>query len=149
MSLQSQIQEDATAALKARDAPRREALAYLVSELQREAKEQQTTELADADAVAVLQKQLKQREEALAAARQANRANLIARGEYEIALIRGYLPLALSEEDTAILLAQVVSDVSATTMRDMGRVIAEATAREPGVDKTLLARLAKTILTGP
>jgi uncharacterized protein YqeY len=148
MSLQARIQADANAALKARDAPRREALAFLVAELQRKAKEARTEALSDADAVGVLQKQLKLREEALAAARQGNRANLIARNEYEIELIRGYLPAGLSDEETAVLLAQVVSDLEATTMRDMGRVIAEASAREPGVDKGLLARLAKTILSG-
>ena len=148
MSLQSRIQADMIAALKARDANRRQALSFVGSELKRAAIDKRIDELTDADAIQILQKQLKLRQEAADQARAVNRADLLEANMYEITVISEYLPKAPSEADTRTLAAAVIKDLGAASMKDMGRVMAECTAREPGVDKTLLATVVKQALSG-
>jgi uncharacterized protein YqeY len=136
------------AALKARDANRRSALSFVASELKRVAIDKRLDELPDAEAIGVLNKQLKQRQEAAEQARSANRPDLLEQNEYEIRVISEYLPRPLSEADTRALAAAVIAELSATTMKDMGRVMAEATKREPSTDKGLLSAIVKGLLGG-
>jgi uncharacterized protein YqeY len=148
MSVQSRIQQDMVAALKARDQPRRTALSFLASELKRLVIDRRLTELPDADAVPVLQKQLKLRQDAAEQARAANRPDLLEQAEYEIRLIGEYLPQGLSEAETRALAEAVIRDLGATSMKDMGKVMAEAGKRQPGVDKSTLSGLVKGLLAG-
>jgi uncharacterized protein len=148
MSIQASIQEAMVRALRERDRPRKEALSFLLSELKTAAINKRVPELSDAEAVALLQKQLRQREESREAAQKAARDDLAAASEYEIALIREYLPQALGEEETRQLAAQVIQDLGAASMRDMGRVMAEAASRAPAVDKGLLSAIVKAQLGG-
>ena len=76
MSVQSQMQQDMIAALKARDQEKRSALSFLVSEVKRVAIDKRVEELPDAEAISVLQKQLKLRQEALQQAKSAGRDDL-------------------------------------------------------------------------
>lgn len=147
-SLQSRIQKDMIAALKARDANRRQALSFVASELKRVAIDKRIDELPDADAIAILQKQLKLRQEAADQARAVNRLDLVEPNLYEITVISEYLPKALSEEDTRTLAAAVVKDLAATSMKDMGKVMAECTKREPAADKGILSTMVKQALAG-
>lgn len=148
MSVQSKIQHDMIAALKARDANRRAALSFLGSELKRVSIDKRVDELSDAEAIAILQKQLKLRHEAADQARAVNRTDLLEQNNYEIGVISEYLPRALSEEDTRALANRVIADLAATTMKEMGRVMAEASKREPAADKTLLSTIVKQALSG-
>ena len=148
MSLQQKVQKDMIAALKARDQQRREALSFVASELKRVAIDKRIDELPDADAVAVLQKQLKLRQEAADQARSANRQDLLDQNEYEMKLISEYLPKALSAEETAALADTVIADLGATSMKDMGKVMAECANRSPAVDKGTLSGVVKAKLGG-
>src|SRR5207249_4095466 len=105
-------------------------------------------EVPDAEAVSVLQKQVRQREESLEAARKAGRAELVEANEYEVGLIRQYLPQPLSAEATRALATAVIAEIGASEVKEMGRVMAEAAKREPSVDKGLLARIVRAQLTG-
>lgn len=147
MLLQSNIQNDAQEALRSGDKARRQALSYIVSEIKSVMVNKRLESLANSEVNSVLQKQLKQRQETLKAAQNGNRAEMVEQNEYEIKLIQSYLPQALSEKETNNLAAQVVRDMNATTIRDMGKVIAEASQREPGVDKSMLSKIVKGLLS--
>lgn len=148
MSIQARLQQEMIAALKARDANRRSAISFVAAEIKRMAIDKRLPELPDADAVGVLQKQMKLRQEALSQAKIANRADLVEAAEYEIRVIGEFLPQALGEEATKALAARVVADLGAISMKDMGKVMAEATKREPAADKTILSGLVKALLAG-
>ena len=137
-----------TAALRERDRRRKDALSFLLAQLQTAAINRRVAELPDEEAIGVLQKQLRQREESLEGARKAVRPELAQANEYEIALIREYLPPPLSEEATRALAAAVVADLGATSLKEMGRVMAEAARRDPSVDKGLLAGIVRAQLSG-
>lgn len=136
-----------TAALKARDSERRAALSYLFSELKAVAVEKgDRTGLPDADVVSILQKQKKSRDETLKAAEDGNRDDLAAKTRYEIALISEYLPEAPSEAQVEEVVRAVIADLGATTMRDMGKVMAEVPNRLAGTDKSVLSGVVKKLL---
>lgn len=148
MSLQAQIQSDMIAALKARDQKKRGALSFIASELKKLAIDKRVDGLADAETISVLQKQLKLRKEVVETSLAANRKDLADDAEYEIGVIQAYLPKALGEPETRELALKVIADLGASSMKDMGKVMAECTSREPGVDKGVLSSIVKTSLSG-
>jgi uncharacterized protein len=147
MPVQEQLQKDMIAALKAKDTQRRSALSFVVSEMKRVAIDKRQDLLTDPEAIAVLQKQLKLRQEAAEQAKGANRADLLEQNEYEIKVISEYLPKALSEDETRELAKKAIAAVGATSMKDMGKVMAEA-GKEPAVDKSVLSNIVKQLLSG-
>ncbi len=73
--------------------------------------------------LAVLQKEVKSRRESIADAQKANRPDLVASAEAEIAVLETFLPKSISSEELDALASQVVSEVGATTLREMGQVM--------------------------
>jgi len=147
MSIYSQIQADMTAALKARDSERRAALSFLFSELKAVAIDKRVPELPDADSVTMLQKQRKLRDETLKSAEDGGREDLAVKTRYEIALIAEYLPESPSEAQVEETVRAVIADLGATSMRDMGKVMAEVPNRLAGTDKSVLSGVVKRLLT--
>ncbi len=78
----------------------------------------------------ILQKEIKTRRESIADAQRANRPDLIQATEAEITVLEGFLPKAISPEELDQLTRQVITELGATSMKDMGLVM-----------KTLLPRL--------
>ena len=73
--------------------------------------------------LAVIQKEIKARREAIADAERAHRPDLIASAEEEIKILQSYLPTALSQEELEAVVKAVISEVGATSIRDMGQVM--------------------------
>jgi uncharacterized protein YqeY len=148
MSIYSQIQADMVAALKARDSERRAALSFLFSELKALAVEKgDRTDLPDADAISVLQKQRKSLEETLKSAEDGNREELATKSRYEIGIVGEYLPEAPSEAKVEEVVRAVIADLGASSMRDMGKVMAEVPNRLAGTDKSALSAVVKRLLS--
>jgi uncharacterized protein YqeY len=112
-----QIQQDVTAALKAGDRERTGALRLIANELQKAAKE------GEADEVAVLQRERKRRLEAAEAYRDAARDDLAGAEEREAALIEGYMPEQISDEDLRAIVGDVVASSGASSPKEMGKVM--------------------------
>jgi uncharacterized protein YqeY len=83
----------------------------------------QKTELDDPAILAILQKEVKMRRETIEGAEQAGRDDLIAEAEAEIAVLEGFLPKGLSPEELEAIVAETVTEVGATSMREMGQVM--------------------------
>jgi uncharacterized protein YqeY len=79
--------------------------------------------LDDARVLAVLEKQIKQRKESIAAFTGAGRDDLAAKEQFEIGVISQFLPSALSDEELDQLIVQEINAQGATTIRDMGKVM--------------------------
>lgn len=80
-------------------------------------------ELDDSRVLQVLEKQIKQRKESIAAFQQAGREELAAKEQFEIGIISQFLPVALDEHELDALIAQEISEQGATSIRDMGKVM--------------------------
>ena len=83
----------------------------------------------DALVTEVMQKMIKQRRESVEMYRKGGREELAAIEEAEIAVIERFLPRQMSEEEAKVAIAAIIAETGATSMKDMGKVMAEVKAR--------------------
>jgi uncharacterized protein YqeY len=117
MSIIERVQADITAAMRSGDKPRVGALRLVLSELQKDAKEGKD------DAVAVLRRERKRREESAETYEQNGRPELATPERYEAELLSGYLPQELGDDELRALVADAVARSGAAGPKDMGRVM--------------------------
>ena len=123
MSLKTKISEDMKAAMKARETARLGAIRLLMAAIkQREVDER--IELDDAGVIAVIDKMLKQRRDSIAQYEKAGRQDLVDAEKLEVAVLTGYMPLALTPEEIQAAVAEAVAASGAVGARDMGKVMA-------------------------
>jgi uncharacterized protein YqeY len=91
------------------------------------------TGIADAEILRMLQGMVKQRRESIALYRQGNRPELAQQEEEEIAIIEGFLPRQMSDEEIAAAATAAIADTGAAGVKDMGRVMAALRERHGGV----------------
>ena len=131
MALKDRITEDMKSALRAAD---KERLATVRLELaaikQREVDERIT--LDDVQVLAVLEKMIKQRREAIVQFEAGARADLVAKESAEIKLLEGYLPERLSDAEIEALIREAIAATGAASMKDMGKVVAAVKAKVQG-----------------
>jgi uncharacterized protein YqeY len=123
MALKSRLQSDMKTAMKTQDKPRLAVIRLILAAVkQREVDER--IQLDDQQILAVLDKMVKQRQESVRQYQAAGRDDLVAVEQAEIAVIQTYLPEMLQPEDIAAIIQQALSDTGATSMQDMGQVMA-------------------------
>lgn len=144
MSLKDRLHSDLTTALKAKEEPRRTVLRSLLTAL-RNAEIVAGGELDEPGVTAVVQKQLKQRRESVAA--YAGRPELAAAEEAEATIIAGYLPEALTPKELSSLVGQALAATGATSAGEMGQVMGWLKPRLGGrADGAVVAAEVKTRL---
>ena len=130
-TLQHRLQQDMKTALRNGEKMRLTTLRMARAAIQRRELDDRKS-LDDAGVEKVLQGLIKQRREAAEHYQRAGRDDLADKENTEIAIIRAYLPEPLSEAATTILLDRVLADLAASSMKDMGRVMAEIRRRGGG-----------------
>lgn len=123
--LRDDINKALTEAMKAKNERAVSTLRMVNSTLKNADIEARTTgkPLGDAEVLAILQKMIKQRQESVELYRQGGRADLVVQEQEEIAIISGYLPKQMSEEEMKAAIASAVTETGASGMKDMGKVI--------------------------
>jgi len=122
MSLKARINDDLKTAMRSGDARRRDALRLLLAAVkQREVDERK--ELADADVVGVIERMIKQRRESIAQFEKGGRQDLAQNEQFELGLLQGYMPQALSDAEIATAVAEAISATGAKAPADMGKVM--------------------------
>jgi uncharacterized protein YqeY len=127
MPLTERVSQDLTAAMKAQDAALVSALRMAKAALKNREIEKRAA-LDDADAVRVVQGLVKQREDAAAQYRQANRPELAQKEQDEILVLRRYLPQEATDEEIAAAVDQAVTESGAVSPKDMGKAMKAALA---------------------
>ena len=121
--LKSQIQSDMKTAMKAGAKARLGAIRLILAAItQREVDER--IELDDSQVLAVLDKMVKQRRDSITQYSAAGRQDLADVEQFELEVIQGYMPAALSETELSALLDAALAQTGASGMSDMGRVMA-------------------------
>jgi hypothetical protein len=114
-----------------------------------EARGQGKPPLADADLLGVLQKMIKQRQEAVELYDKGGRSELATQEREEIAVISAYLPKQMSEEDVKAAISAVIAETNAAGIKDMGKVIAALKAKYAGqMDFGKASGMVKSALAG-
>jgi uncharacterized protein YqeY len=146
MSLKVRINDDIKTAMRAGDARRRDALRLLTAALkQREVDERK--ELADADVVAVIDKMIKQRREAIVQFEKGGRQDLAQNEQFEIAAFQAYMPQALTDAEIEAAIAEVLAATGAKAPSDMGKVMGALKGKLAGkADMTKVSALVKARL---
>ena len=124
MSLVARIEDELTVAMKERDASRRDALRLILSSLRSAEKELQRP-LHDDEELQVLQRERKRRLESIEAFESAGREEQAAKEETELDVLEEFMPEPLSEDELERIVDDAIAEVGATSMRDLGRVMAD------------------------
>ena len=130
--LRDSIKAAQVAAMKAGDKPRTAAVRLILAKLKDRDIELRTGSAPPDDdtlVVEVLQKMAKQRRESIELYRQGGREELAQAEEAELAVIEEFLPAPMNEDEAKKAIAEIKSDLGASGMKDMGRVMAELKAR--------------------
>jgi uncharacterized protein YqeY len=100
--------------------------------LERETRGAERTTLSDPEIVDVMQKMVKQRQEALELYEKAGRSELAAQEREEIGIISAYLPKQMSDIEAAHAISTLIKELEAATLKDMGRTMAALKQRFTG-----------------
>ncbi len=131
MSIQSRLQEDMKDAMRAKDQMRLDTIRMALAAL-KNARIDRRQDLDEAEMVGVLQKEAKRRRESAAEYHKANRPELAASEEAELAILEAYLPQMLDAAALRPLVAEVIAEVGATSMADMSKLMPVLMARFRG-----------------
>jgi len=121
--LKDSISDATKAAMKARDKAKVAALRMVNAEIKRVEVDERRS-LSDEDVLTILNKMLKQRQDALSQYQDANRQDLADQEAFEIALIREFLPEPLADDALDEIIYNAINESGAETMKDMGKVMA-------------------------
>ncbi|RZS90976.1 hypothetical protein EV189_0207 [Motilibacter rhizosphaerae] len=133
MSLEHQLREDLTAAMRARDELTTATLRMTLTAVQTEAVSGRTArELSDAEVLQVLTREAKKRREAAEAFDAASRTELAERERAEGGVLARYLPTPLSDDEVAGLVREAIAELGVSGMGAMGQVMKAVTPRTTG-----------------
>ncbi len=122
MSLRQRIHDELTAAMRSGDVLRRDVLRMAQNAVYN-AEKRDRREYSDDEVVAILGREVKTRRESVEAFRTGGREDLAQKEEREIAILQGFLPEALSEDELGTLVADAIAATGATSARELGKVM--------------------------
>ena len=148
MSKRDDISRDTKEAMRDRDRTRVEALRMLSAAV-KNGEIEKGEPLTEDEEIAILRRQLKQREESAGAFRKAGREEQARNEEAEADIVRRYLPAPLSDEELERVVEEAIRETGAASMRDMGAVMGRASEISGGrADGKRLSELARERLQG-
>ncbi|MCK9572690.1 MAG: GatB/YqeY domain-containing protein [Candidatus Omnitrophica bacterium] len=148
--LEEKILQDYKEAMKARDALKSSVLSFLRADLMNLAVAKKKNTLDDNEAVTVIKKQIKQRQDSIEQFTKGDRLQMAEKEKSELEILKTYLPAELSADEVKKVIAEVISALGASSMKDMGRVMKEVNAKLAGqADGLLVAELVKQSLGNP
>ncbi len=146
--LEEKIFNDYKEAMKNRDTLKSSVLSFLRAAMINTAIEKKKKTLDDNDAIAVIKKQAKQRQDSIEQFQKGNRQDLAEKEIKELAILKGYLPEELAIGEIKKMIEEVVLATGASSIKDMGRAMKEVTAKIAGkADSKLVSDLVRERLS--
>ena len=147
MALEAQIMTDLKTAMKAKDKTALEALRAIKTALLNEKTAAGAKEMTEADELKLLTKLRKQRVESATIFREQGRTDLAEPEEAQIAIIERYLPEMLSEADIEAKVKEIIAELGASSMADMGKVMGKASGAMAGqADGKVISGIVRKLL---
>ena len=148
MTLRERLHDDTIAAMRSGDALRRDVLRMAQDAMYKTEKAKKVT-LAEDEVLGIITKEVKTRRESVEAFRNGGREDLAAKEEAEIAILSGYLPQQLTDDELRALVAEAVAATGAASPRDMGKVMGALSPKIRGrADGKVAAGLVAQALAG-
>ena len=149
MKLQERVDSDLKDAMRAKEATKLGVLRMLKSALKYAEIEKSGTDadLSETEAVQVIRKQVKQRQDSIESFEKGGRADLAAKEKEELSILNAYLPQAMSSDELSKLVREAIAEVGATSKAQMGAVMKAAQAKVAGRadGKTLSQEVARQL----
>ena len=142
--LEEKILNDYKSAMKARDNLKSSVLSFLRADMINQATAKKKTALDDAEIIAVIKKQIKQRQDSIEQFTKGNRLEMADKEKKECEILKTYLPPELSESQIKVLIEEAIASTGASSAKDMGRVMKEVLAKTGGqADNQTVSALVK------
>ncbi|HSK88493.1 MAG TPA: GatB/YqeY domain-containing protein [Anaerolineales bacterium] len=122
MTLKTQLNESMKDAMRSRDEVRLRTVRMALAAI-KQVEVDKRTELDDTAVLALIQKEVKNRREAIEEAKTANRPDLVESNEVEIEVLQAFLPKAMPAEELQALVQAAIAETGASTPADMGKVM--------------------------
>ncbi len=147
--LDAKISQDYVQAMKAQDKVRSSTLSFLRAQLKNVKIEKKVETVTDVDAVTVIKKQIKQRQDSIDQYTKGGRQDLADKETAELNILKEYLPKELSEAELKAIIAETLNETQATSVKDMGKVMKGVMDKVAGnADNKLVSDLVKSSLMG-
>jgi len=131
MTLKEQLKSDLKDAMRAKEIMRRDSI-RTINTMIKQIEVDQRIELGDEDIIKLIQKGIKQREEAIAQFTEAKREDLIQKEQDQIDIFSTYLPKQLDDAELETIIASIIAEVGASSMKDMGKIMNPAKTKIGG-----------------
>ena len=142
MSIKQTISEDMKTFMRAKDTARLGAVSLLHASIKQKEVDERI-ELSDDQVLTVIQKMLKQRKDSIEAYQKANRQDLIDQEQLEIDVLTKYMPEPLTDGEVRTIIDEVIAEVNATDMKDMGKVVGVLKSKIAG--RADMGQVSKTV----
>ncbi len=144
--LKIKLQDDLKDAMKNKDNFKRDAIRFLMSAL-KQIEVDERKELSDADIIKIIQKSLKQRDDAATAFKEAGRIDLYDKEVAEANILKAYLPQQLSDDALKAIIQKHIASSGATSLKEIGKIMAGVLAEcESVADGKRINTIAKELL---
>ena len=131
MSLKQKLQEDLKSSMKNKDNTKKSVVTLIRASI-KQYEVDNRVELGDAEITDLIAKLLKQTRDSLGEFKKANRDDLVSQAEAEIEVLKEYLPQQLSEEELNEIVISTISEVGATSMKDMKKIMSSIIPKVKG-----------------
>lgn len=132
MSLKAQLKEDLKTAMREKNIVKRDSI-RAINTLIKQIEVDERKELTDEDVIKLIQKGIKQRQEAIIQYSEASRDDLVAKEQEQVDVFKEYLPKQLTDEELENGMKEIIAQVGAESIKDMGKVMGNATKKFAGV----------------
>lgn len=147
--LEDKISQDYVLAMKARDALKSSTLSFLRAQIKNVRIEKRIEKVEDADVVAVIKKQIKQRQDSIEQYTKGGRQDLADKETSELNILKSYLPAEMSEAEIMVFVKASIAESGAQSIKDMGKVMKMLMPKVAGkADNATLSGLLKKTLLG-
>ena len=132
MSLKEKLNEDLKQAMRDKEVVKRDSI-RAINTMIKQIEVDERKDLNDEDVIKLIQKGIKQREESISQYKAASRDDLVEQEQAQVDVFMLYLPAQVSEEELEAGMKEIISQVGATSMKDIGKVMGTATKKFAGV----------------
>ena len=147
MTIKERLAEDLKSAMKDKNVVRKNVVQFVRAGVLQFEKDNKVT-LDDNGVLEIIAKQLKQRKDSLPDYEKSGRDDLIAELKAEMDVLMEYLPKQLTKDELEAIVKEIIEQLGASSIKDMGKVMAEAKAKTVGrADGRMINEIAKGLLS--
>ena len=132
MSLKEQLKEDLKTAMRDKEVVKRDSI-RTINTMIKQVEVDERREIDDEEVIKLIQRGIKQREEAITQYKAASRDDLVSKEQEQIDVFMLYLPAQISDEELESGMKEIIAQTAALSMKDMGKVMGIATKKFAGV----------------